>query len=65
MVEGLQDQLDSAGDSRLIEDPVQVVSVGIVGNIEFPCYFAVLHAIRIPKYVPVAVAGIFRGARQF
>ena len=45
LVERIQNQLDAAGDSQLIEDPVQVVSDGMLGDVEFLGNLSVLHAV--------------------
>ena len=45
LVERVKNQLDAAGDSQLIEDPVQVVPDRVLGNFEPLGDFAVLHAI--------------------
>ena len=45
LVERIQNQFDAARDSQLIEDPVQVVSDGMLGILQSLGNFAVLHAI--------------------
>ena len=45
LIESMKNQLDAARNSQLIEDSVQVVSDGMLGNSKSLGNFAVLHAI--------------------
>ena len=45
LVERIKNQLDAAGDAQLVKDPVQVVTDGMLRNLEPLGNFAVLHAV--------------------